>query len=180
MLLNFAGAGAGVGVGLGVGVGVAVGVGVGLGLGVGVGLGLGVGEALGVGVGEGCGSVVNVPLNAPEPPQPVASAKANASTQMQLEENRSRGLNSAHLNHLFDSEFSSGVGCRICGFTLLVCPFLSGNSHGGLSELQWLQRHLFCLYPASSFWQSFFGSHLCVWRYQCSSCFARWLARLSN
>ena len=100
MLLNFAGAG------LGVGVGVAVGVG----LGDGVGLGLGVGEA--VGVGEGRGSVESVPLSAPEPPQPVARPKATIKTQMQLEENRSRGLNSAHLNHSFDSKFSSGVGCR--------------------------------------------------------------------
>src|SRR6185437_11233628 len=153
---------------------------VGLGLGVGVGLGLGVGEALGVGVGEGCGSVVNVPLNAPEPPQPVASAKANASTQMQLEENRSRGLNSAHLNHLFDSEFSSGVGCRIwkslrCWFALFFGKLAWWPERAAVvAETPLLP--ISCLF----FLAVFFGRHLCVWRYQCSSCFARWLARLSN
>jgi hypothetical protein len=123
MLLNFDGAG--LGVGAGVGVGVAVGVGVGEGLGIGVGLGLGVGEALGV--GEGLGSVDKVPLSAPEPPQPVARQKVSIRTQMQPEENRSRGLNSAHLDLFFDSKFSSGVGCRSPAFYAVDLPFCLGN-----------------------------------------------------
>lgn len=117
----------GVGVGVGVAVGVGLGDGVGFGVGLGVGLGLGVGEALGVGVGEGRGSAENVPLSAPEPPQPVVRPKASIRTQMQLEENRSRGLNSAHLNHFFESIFSSGVGCRLPHFYAVDVPFSPGN-----------------------------------------------------